>query len=148
LWSRLLLKSLAAHRTLALAQDVAVELAGLGQRVRKLLEMMRDPKQSRAWAVMLPEPVPDRQTQRLLAAMKELGIAVDSLFVNRVLLEPDSGCRRCQRAQKWQLATLQSLQKKYGDHRMYLVRDFPAEIAGAAKLKKFTGELWQIQTEK
>ena len=43
LWSRLLLKSLAAHRTLALAQDVAVELAGLGQRVRKLLELMRDP---------------------------------------------------------------------------------------------------------
>jgi arsenite-transporting ATPase len=148
LWSRLLLKSLAAHRTLALAQDVAVELAGLGQRVRKLLEMMRDPKQSRAWAVMLPEPVPDRQTQRLLAAMKELGIAVDSLFVNRVLLEPDSGCKRCQRAQKWQVATLQSLQKKYGDNRLYLVRDFPAEIAGVAKLKKFTGELWQIQTEK
>ena len=152
LWSRLLLKSLAAHRTLALAQDVAVELAGLGQRVRKLLELMRDPKQSRAWAVMLPEPVPDRQTQRLLAAIKEIGVAVDSLFVNRVLLGPDlpnkgSGCKTCRRAQNWQLATLQSLQKKYGDHRLYLVRDFPAEIAGAAKLKKFTGELCQIQIE-
>jgi arsenite-transporting ATPase len=151
LWSRLLLKSLAAHRTLALAQDVAVELAGLGQRVRKLLELMRDPKQSRAWAVMLPEPVPDRQTQRLLAAIKEIGVAVDSLLVNRVLLEPEplnKGCKTCRRAQDWQLATLQSLQKKYGDHRLYLVRDFPAEIAGAAKLKKFTGELWQIQPEK
>jgi arsenite/tail-anchored protein-transporting ATPase len=151
LWSRLLLKSLAAHRTLALAQDVAVELAGLGQRVRKLLELMRDPKQSRAWAVMLPEPVPDRQTQRLLAAIKEIGVAVDSLLVNRVLLEPEplnNGCKTCRRAQDWQLATLQSLQKKYGDHRLYLVRDFPAEIAGTAKLKKFTGELWQIQPEK
>jgi arsenite-transporting ATPase len=163
LWSRLLLKSLAAHRTLALAQDVAVELAGLGQRVRKLLEMMRDPRQSHAWAVMLPEPVPDRQTQRLLAAIKQLGIAVDSLFVNRVLLEPalfekgllkkgrlkkTASCKRCQRARKWQLATLQSLQQKYGDHRLYMVRDFPAEIAGAAKLKKFTSELWQIQTKR
>jgi arsenite/tail-anchored protein-transporting ATPase len=148
LWSRLLLKSLAAHRTLALAQDVAVELAGLGQRVRKLLELMRDPRQSRAWAVMLPEPVPDRQTQRLLASIKEIGVAVDSLFLNRVLLEPDAGCKTCRRAQSWQLATLQTLQQKYGEHRLYLVRDFPAEIAGAAKLKKFTGELWQIQTEK
>jgi len=119
---------------------------------------MRDPKQSRAWAVMLPEPVPDRQTQRLLTAMKELGIDVDSLFVNRVLLEPalaanglrdkKTSCKTCRRAQNWQLATLQTLQQKYGDHRLYLVRDFPAEIAGAAKLKKFTGELWQIQTEK
>jgi arsenite/tail-anchored protein-transporting ATPase len=153
LWSRLLLKSLAAHRTLALAQDVAVELAALGQRVRKLLEIMRDPEQSRAAAVMLPEPVPDRQTQRLLAAMKEIGVAVDAVFVNRVLLERElsnkvSGCKHCRRAQQWQLATLQTLQKKYGGDRLYLVRDFPAEIAGAAKLKKFTGELWQIQTRK
>ncbi|HEY1525876.1 MAG TPA: ArsA family ATPase [Candidatus Angelobacter sp.] len=153
LWSRLLLKSLAAHRTLALAQDVAVELARLGQRIRKLLEMMRDPKQSRAWAVMLPEPVPDRQTQRLLAAVNEVGIAVDSLFVNRVLLEPaplkgKTGCMRCRRAQQWQMATLQLLRQKYGEHRLYLAREFPAEVAGAAKLKKFTGELWQIQTGK
>ncbi|MGC2745821.1 MAG: ArsA family ATPase [Candidatus Angelobacter sp.] len=148
LWSRLLLKSLAAHRTLALAQDVAVELAGLGQRVRKLLDLMRDARQSRAWAVMLPEPVPDSQTQRFLAAIKEIGVAVDSVFVNRVLLDSDSGCKTCRRAQSWQAVTLQSLQKKYGGYRLYLVRDFPAEIAGAAKLEKFTGELWQIQTEK
>jgi len=147
LWSRLLLKSLASHRTLALAQDVAVELAGLGQRVRKLLEIMRDPQQSRAWAVMLPEPVPDRQTQRLLAAMDELGVAVDSVFANRVLLDV-ADCKRCRRAQQWQLVTLQSLQKKYGRHRLFLVRDFPEEIAGAAKLKKFTGSLWQMQTKK
>jgi arsenite-transporting ATPase len=122
-----------------------VELAGLGQRVRKLLEIMRNPKESRAWAVMLPEPVPDRQTQRLLAAMDELGITVDSLFVNRVLLEPEPGCIRCHRARRWQMGTLKTLQEKYGAHRLYLVRDFPEEIAGAQKLKRFTGELWQIQ---
>ena len=147
LWSRLLLKSLAAHRTLALAQDVAVELAGLGQRVRKLLEMMRDTRQSRAWAVMLPEPVPDRQTQRLLAAMDELGIAVDSLLVNRVLMQPEMDCKRCRRAQQWQMAILQGLEKKYHKHRLYLVGEFPEEIAGAAKLKKFTSGLWQIEAQ-
>jgi arsenite-transporting ATPase len=145
-WSRLLLKSLASHRTLSLAQDVAVELAELGQRVRRLLQIMRDPKRSRAWVVMLPEPVPDRQTQRLLAAMEDLGVAVDSLFVNRVLEEAAGRCRRCARAREWQLATLRSLPRKYGKHRTYVLREFPAEIAGAQALKKFTGELWQIQT--
>lgn len=147
LWSRLLLKSLAAHRTLTLAQDVAVELAGLGQRVRKLLEIMRDPKQSRTWAVMLPEPVPDRQTQRLLTAMEDLGMAIDSLFVNRVLMATEYGCKRCSRARKWQLATLRDLGRKYGKHRTYLLREFPGEIVGAAALKRFTGELWQMQKE-
>ena len=146
LWSRLLLKSLAAHRTLALAQDVAVELASLGQQVRKLIEIMKNPAQSCVWAVMLPEPVPDRQTGSLLAAIRQLGIGVDSLFVNRVLIQEarNSGCRRCQRAHNWQLATLQTLRKKYRPYRTYLAAEFPAEIAGAKALKKFTAELWQI----
>ena len=47
---------------------------------------------------MLPEPVPDRQTQRLLAAIEEIGIAVDSVFVNRVLLDPNIGLQDCRRA--------------------------------------------------
>jgi arsenite-transporting ATPase len=144
LWSRLLLKSLAAHRTLSVAQDVAVELADLGQRVRRLLAMMRDPKQSLIWVVMLAEPVPDRQTQRLLGALEELEMAVDSLFINRVLIE-EAHCRYCSRAREWQLVTLQGLERKYGRQRTYVVREFPAEIAGAAALKRFTGELWQIQ---
>ncbi|HEV3315822.1 MAG TPA: ArsA family ATPase [Candidatus Angelobacter sp.] len=146
LWSSLLLKSLAAHRTLALAQDVAVELATLGQQVRKLIDMMKDPAQSRVWAVTLPEPVPDHQTRRLLEAVRWIGISVDSLFVNRVLMQEagNAGCKRCLRARNWQLATLQALRKKYRQYRTYLAPEFPAEIAGAKALKKFTAQLWQI----
>jgi len=146
LWSRLLLKSLAAHRTLALAQDVAVELATLGQQVRKLISTMKDPEQSRIWAVMLPEPVPDHQTTRLLHAVAKIGLAVDSLFVNRVLIAENgsSGCKRCLRARGWQLATLQTLKRKYRRYRTFLAPESPSEIAGAAALKKFTRELWQI----
>jgi len=147
-WSRLLLKSLAAHRTLSLAQDVAVELATLGQRVRKLLETMRDPRHARAWVVMLAEPVPDRQTRRLLSALEELGVAVDSVLVNRVLMSAESGCGRCSRAHRWQMATLGRLAQSYGKYRTCLLPEFPAEIAGAAALKRFTGKLWRMQTEK
>ena len=145
MWSRLLLKSLAGHRTLALAQDVAVELASLGQDVRKLIGIMRDPQQSRIWAVMLPEPVPDQQTTRLLRAVEEIGIKVDSLFVNRVLIsEKDVQCRRCLRARAWQLSILQTLKKKYGRYQIFLAPELPAEIAGPAALKKFTAQLWRI----
>jgi arsenite-transporting ATPase len=143
LWLRLLLKSLAAHRTLALAQDIAVDLATLGQQVRRLLEIMKDVRRSRLWAVMLPELVPGRQTERLLKAIEELGITVDSLFVNRVLME-ESGCRRCQRARQWQQATLAVLRKKYPHYSLYVAPEFSHEIAGTVDLRKFTGELWRI----
>ncbi|HWX53549.1 MAG TPA: ArsA family ATPase [Verrucomicrobiae bacterium] len=143
LWSRLLLKSLAAHRTLALAQDVAVELASLGQQVRRLIEIMRNPKRSRVFAVMLPEPVPDQQTERLLKAVRALDLGVDSLFVNRVLAG-NPGCERCEQARQWQQATIEKLAGKYPRYPIYIAREFPGEIAGAAALKRFTGELWRI----
>lgn len=143
LWSRLLLKSLSAHRTLALAQDVAVELASLGQRLRSLLGMMKDAKSSRVWAVMLPEPVPDRQTRSLLSAVKQIGIRVDSLFVNRVLLG-ETKCGLCSRRRQWQMATVQEIRRTYRGHRIYLAPEYPQEIAGAPALKKFTSQLWQI----
>jgi anion-transporting ArsA/GET3 family ATPase len=142
-WSRLLLKSLAAHRTLAIAQEVGVELASLGQRVHQLIETMKDAGQSRAYAVMLPEPVPDRQTRRLLDALDEIGIAVDAIFVNRVLPETHD-CERCQRSRAWQMASLKNFRRRYPKQTAYLVREFPQEIAGAAALRKFTGQLWEI----
>ncbi len=142
-WSRLLLKSLAAHRTLAIAQEVGVELALLGQRVRKLIELMQDARQSRAYAVMLPEPVPDRQTRRLLDALEEIGIAVDAIFVNRVLPETDD-CERCESGRTWQMASLKNFRQRYPKQTAYVVGEFPQEIAGAAALKRFTGHLWEI----
>lgn len=147
LWSRLLLKSLASHRTLALAQEVAVELATVGQEVRKLIAMMKDPAQSLIWAVMLPEPVPDHQTRRLLHAVEKLGMKVDSLFVNRVLAPKpkDAACNRCKRSWAWQRATLASLSTRYRQYRILLAPELPFEIAGRAALQKFTRRLWRIK---
>ncbi|HXW16450.1 MAG TPA: ArsA family ATPase [Terriglobia bacterium] len=150
LWSRLLLKSLASHRTLALAQDVGVELASLAQEVRKLIAAMRDPEQSRVWVVMLPEPVPDHQTARLLQAVEKLGITVDSLFINRVLLpeKKDATCKRCSRGWAWQLATLHTIRSKYRRYPVFIAPEMPSEIVGAGGLKKFTSKLWRIEGPK
>lgn len=144
LWSRLLLKSLAAHRTLALAQDVAVELASVGQRVRNLIAMMKDPQRSRVVAVMLPEPAPDRQTMRLLSAVAEIGSTVDSIFVNRVLVEDAGDCKRCLRRRGWQIASLHGFREKYPGQTAYLIKEFSREIAGAPGLRKLTKQLWKI----
>jgi len=53
-WTRLLLKTLAAHRTLDFARAAGVEVAELGQRVRELLDLLKDPERSCIYTVMLP----------------------------------------------------------------------------------------------
>jgi arsenite-transporting ATPase len=140
MWSRLLLKSLAPHRTLPIAQDIAVQIASLGQRVRELAEMLKSEEAS-AYAVMLAEPLPDRQTLRLLASLHELGIGVRGIFVNRVLIN-DPDCKRCRRARAWQAATLSGLKKRYPKRKIYLLPEFEREVAGREALREFTRGLW------
>ena len=142
-WTRLLLKSLAQHRTLPLAQDLAVEVASISQRARELAALLKDKKSANVFVVMLPEPLPDRQTGRLLESLRELKLVPRAVFVNRVLTDKESqGCARCKLARSWQLTTLSRLRANKLTH--YAVPDFAGQISGAAGLKKLTKRLWQI----
>jgi arsenite-transporting ATPase len=144
-WSRLLLKTLATHRTLAVVQDVAVQVAQLGRRAREISEILGQPGRSGIVTVMLAEALPDRETERLMGDLGDLGLRSDVIFVNRVIFPRDAAhCRRCQRARKWQMATLSRLKSKYQDAQIFVVRNFSTEIAGQSELRKFTGELWQL----
>jgi arsenite-transporting ATPase len=147
LWSRLLLKMLAPHRSMALAREVAVQIATLSHRVRELAAMLKDARSSQVVPVMLAEPLPDRETLRLLSSLEELGVSTTELFVNRVLLasnQTGQRCRRCRTVRQWQLATLAALRGRHRGKKIYVVRDRAREIAGAKALKSFIGELWQI----
>ena len=90
---------------------------------------------------MLAEPLPDRETGRLLRALDELEVATAPLFVNRVMVAPVGSCRRCSLARCWQLATLAKVRRQQGP--VFVIQNYPYEIAGAAALDSFTRELWQ-----
>jgi arsenite-transporting ATPase len=147
-WARLLLKTLAAHRTLPIAQDAAVEIAKLSQNVRELSAILQDPKRSQLVVVTTPEPLPDYETRRLLRDLKALDAPLGAVFVNRVLTANDAACARCKLAAQWQHASLNALQKSMRNADILLTREFEEPIAGAAALRQFTRELWQVETGK
>jgi anion-transporting ArsA/GET3 family ATPase len=145
-WARLLLKTLAAHRTLPMAQDAAVEVASLSQNVRELAAILRDEKRSRFIAVTLPEPLPDYETRRMLRDLNELHAPLGAVFINRVLT--DAGrCTRCRLAVDWQAASLASLRKQLPGASIFIAREFAEPIAGGEALKDFTRELWQVASK-
>ncbi|MEO5936086.1 MAG: ArsA family ATPase [Terriglobales bacterium] len=151
-WTRLLLKTLAAHRTLPLAQDAAVEIATLGQRLRELTKRMQDPRSTRVFCVMLPEPLAVRETERLVKALDEMDASAQGLFINRVapgMAQPGASggqaeCMRCANATRWQASQLATLAKRYSGSPLYLVEDFGDQVAGRKALQAFTQRLWQF----
>ena len=145
-WSRLLLKSLAPHRKLALAQEAAVQIASVGQQARELGELMRDGGRSRLFPVMLAEPLPDRETERLLAELDSLGLAVAPLFVNRLVPKARaSRCRRCASLRHWQHLTLAQLRRRYPERDILAVEDLAEEVSGRKGLQALTRQLWRLK---
>jgi arsenite-transporting ATPase len=145
-WSRLLLKALAPHRAMALAQDLAVEVAQLSQRVRNLTEILKDGRRCQAVPVMLAEPLPDRQTVRLLKALEEMGLHVPALFVNRLLREGDvKDCEHCRVKAAWQRATLAGSQTRFPGKVLFVTPDQGREVCGRKGLQSFTRELWLLE---
>ena len=144
-WARLLLKSLAAHRKLALAREAAVKIAELEVRARELSLLMKSSRRAQVFAVMLPELLPDRETGRLLDELHRLGLSASMVFVNRVLLPEQTGnCRRCLRAAQSQAIILAKLKQHLRGTQIYVVRDFNHELAGKPGLRELTTELWQL----
>jgi arsenite-transporting ATPase len=142
-WTRVLLKTLAAHRTLPIARDAGVEIAKLSQRVRELSSILRDGKRCQVVTVTLAEPLPDYETRRLLESLGELRVLLGAVFVNRVLMD-GKGCRRCRLVREWQEASLSSLRKQLGGSEVYVVLEASRPIAGAKALEQFTRKLWRL----
>ncbi len=143
-WTRLLLKMLSPHRSLAIAQDAAVEVATLSQKARALSDILRDRKRSSIVVVTLAEPLPNYETQRLLAALKELRAPVGAVFVNRILTGR-SRCARCKLAARWQAFSLAKLRRDMNKFDVLVAHEFDEPIAGAKALRSLTHELWRMK---
>ncbi|HKW15903.1 MAG TPA: TRC40/GET3/ArsA family transport-energizing ATPase [Terriglobales bacterium] len=144
-WSRVLLKSLAAHRKLAIARNAAVRIAELELRARELANALKEPGEAAIFLVMLPEPLPDRETERLLSDLDRLGLKPRALFVNRILCAQQTGrCPRCRSSAKWQMSVLARLRKRSLTRNSFAICDFPEEIVARKGLRKITSKLWQL----
>jgi arsenite-transporting ATPase len=151
-WSRLLLKSLASHRKLALAREAAVRIAELEVRARELSQALAT-SGAVVYAVMLPEPLPDRETERLMGELGKLGIKPEAVFVNRVealrIVARRSGkssgaCGRCLSSAEWQSRVLSGLKAKLQVKTVYVVPAFEHGPAAKRGLREITRKLWRL----
>ena len=144
-WSRLLLKSLAAHRKLALAREAAVKIAELELRARELSRRLRSSKSAKVYLVLLPELLPDRETLRLVEQLNALHLSVAAILVNRVLLaEQAAACPRCRMQAAGQEEILGSLKREFRGRKIYVVPNFDREIAGRKGLDQLTRNVWRL----
>jgi arsenite-transporting ATPase len=110
-WVHALLAILLKYREVVGLGEVAAELVTTARRLRELGALLTDGARARAVVVTRAAELPGRETERLLAALKRLRLAVPAVVVNALGGE---GCARCERARRTERRLVAALGRQRG----------------------------------
>jgi arsenite-transporting ATPase len=107
-WVQALLRVLLKYRSLVHPGQLAAELVDLSKSIRALQELLRSPRDTRFVVVTRAAAVPRLETERLLARLRRLRLAVPAVIVNAMTLAPGRCplCRATAVAERRELAFL------------------------------------------
>ncbi len=87
-------------------------------------------------SVTIPEPMSILETEALLEYLKRMGIKVESLIVNRVMMIKEK-CPLCFSRMKGQESYLKMIDEKFKDYQILKMPLFPTEIRGQDSLNEY-----------
>ena len=143
-WVHALLAILLKYREIVGLGEVAAELLATARRLRELQALLADPARTRVIAVTRAAEVPQRETVRLLARLRALGLAVPAVLANALTT---GDCRRCRRVRRRQARMLAALRCLSGSRRRpWSIISTPALAPpprGVAGLERWT-RTWEL----
>lgn len=117
------------------ADEVDLFLRDLSERIASVRNLLHDQEQTSFTLVTIPEAMSVRETERYLELLREQGVPVRDLIVNRVEQEHQD-CRYCRARVKSQRPWIKEIAAKFGELRQHYVPLQPKEVRGIEELKK------------
>jgi arsenite-transporting ATPase len=143
-WVHALLAILLKYREVVGLGEIAAELLVVARRLRELGALLADPARARVVAVTRAAVLPERETDRLLARLGRLRIAVVAVLVNALT---GQGCGRCRRARRLERRVLATLRGRRTARRAWSMISTPALAPpprGVAALERWT-RTWKLE---
>jgi arsenite-transporting ATPase len=121
--------------------EVDLFLRELTERVARVRAMLADPERAAFLLVATPEALAVEESARYLSALREAGVPVTSVVVNRVE-RGRAGCSFCRARARAQSPWLKRIAGEFRGLRVLRVPLFPSEVRGAAALRRFARAAW------
>lgn len=131
-------------RRRVVADEVDVFLRDLTARIQSVRNLLYDPAQTDFTLVTIPEAMSVRETERYLSLLREQGVPVTDLIVNRVEQEHDA-CVYCKARVATQRPWLKEIEKLFGDLRLHYVPLMVEEVRGLGQLEKIGKQIWKAR---
>lgn len=124
------------------ADEVDLFLRDLSQRIESVRNLLHDSEQTSFTLVTIPEAMSVLETERYLELLREQGVPVGDLIVNRVEQEHED-CRYCRARVRTQRPWLKEIATLFGELRLHYVPLQPKEVRGIDDLKKLGKLIWE-----
>jgi len=123
------------------ADEVDVFLRDLNERIAAVRKLLHDSEQTSFTLVTIPEAMAVRETQRYLELLREQGVPVRDLIVNRVEQEHED-CPYCHARVRTQQPWLKEIGSKFRELKSHQVPLMAKEVRGVDELKKIGKLIW------
>jgi arsenite/tail-anchored protein-transporting ATPase len=130
-----------ARRTRAPLDEVDLFLRDLDERIARVRTLLYDPAQTSFTLVTIPEAMAVEETVRYLALLRDEGVPVTDLIINRVEAEHDD-CRYCHARVRSQHQWLKQIEKEFSALRRRRVPLLAGEVRDLDELRRFAGLVW------
>lgn len=120
---------------------VELFLRDLTERIASVRKLLYDPKLTSFALVTIPEAMSVRETERYLALLKEQGVPVRDVIVNRVEQEHEK-CTYCHARVLSQRRWLKEIARTFGELNLHYVPLMDQEVRGLEALKEVGNVIW------
>lgn len=129
-------------RRKVVADEVDVFLRDLSRRIESVRKLLNDKEQTRFTLVTIPEAMSVRETERYLELLRQQGVPVTDLIINRVEQEHDD-CGYCRARVQTQRPWLKHIRKSFQQLDQHDVPLMAKEVRGLEDLKKIGKLIWE-----
>jgi arsenite-transporting ATPase len=109
--------------------------------MERVADALRNPELTAFRAVTLPEPMVLRETERLVGRLRETGVPLGPVVVNRVLEDVDEGCARCSAQRERQQEILVEMETTFEGLELRRLPDLTGKETGCAALSTLAERL-------
>jgi arsenite/tail-anchored protein-transporting ATPase len=132
-------------RRKAPVDKVELFLRDLNERIASVRKLLYDEEQTSFTLVTIPEAMSVRETERYLELLKEQGVPVHDLIVNRVEQEHDE-CKYCHARVMTQKRWLKEISRLFKGMQIHSVPLMAQEIRGPEALKEVGNIIWKTNS--
>ena len=130
----------------ARVDEVDLFLRDLSERIERVRSMLEDEKRTSFTLVTIPEAMAVEETSRYFALLKDEGVPITDLIINRVEQEHDA-CRYCRARVASQKPWLKRIAREFKSLRLHQVPLLAGEVRGLEALRHFGSLVWLKKTD-